>query len=331
MKKPLLIIFLYIIPLKLFCQDFNTSAQIFKIMEKSKVKYNLNVIQSNDENIDYSKKLNYNDVYRKYNDKGFSTKYYNVKDEVQSYLRTAEDFFNAGKYKEAREYYLKILELDSTYYTVMTYIGQTYGIEKNYLEAELWYKNTIKKNYIDYMAHWFLADIYLINKKHKDALEEISIALILNRNNPRIINKAIEIYKNNKLVFKNWYFNPIYKFESNDSLNVNIFIHEDWTGYALAKAVWKYEPGYKDSKLDNANNIMYQEKECIISQINIINKKNTKKYPEFNALLNAIENKQVDEYILFEILLPQNPSIAYQLNEDLIKDIKEYLVSSRNF
>jgi hypothetical protein len=44
----------------------------------------------------------------------------------------------------------------------------------------------------------------------------------------------------------------------------------------------------------------------------------------------AAENKHLDDYILYEIVLPQTPFVACQLPEQSILDIKDYVLSIRN-
>jgi len=38
----------------------------------------------------------------------------------------------------------------------------------------------------------------------------------------------------------------------------------------------------------------------------------------------------LDEYILYEIILPKNPSFAFQLSEKMISGIKDYVLNVRN-
>ena len=59
-------------------------------------------------------------------------------------------------------------------------------------------------------------------------------------------------------------------------------------------------------------------------------KKSTiKKNPEFKALKLALDKQMIDEYIFYEVLLPQYPFVAYQLPEEFVNGIKDYVLQVR--
>ncbi|MFH2096441.1 MAG: hypothetical protein ABIJ16_12095 [Bacteroidota bacterium] len=327
---------LFILFITMFCfsrfygQEMHTPAQLLEIMDKSTISYELSPLDEAINTPDREHLLNFNNSYRVFNEGLLTTYYYDFSEEVTNVLQEAEQYFQDGKIQNAREKYLQALEMDSTCYKVMTYIGQTYGIEKEYEKAKEWYTRTIELNYIDYMAHWFLADIYKSTGEYKKALDEITIAHILNRNNPRIKSSLIDIYKLNKLKYADWMFNPQVQVDSIGPDKVNIAFHPDWLGYGIGKAIWKYEPDYAESMgSENEFFSMLQEKECLVCLIVTFDKKKLKKYPEFKALQMALDNKMVDEYILFEILLPDYPVVAYQFTDELVDLMKNYIIKVR--
>ncbi len=314
----------------LFGQEIHSPAEIFKIMEESQVTYELKELEQEVLPPDRTENLNTNNVYRKFEDGQILTYTYDIDSEVEAYATKAENYFNEQKFSLAREMYLEALKIDSTYYPLMTYIGQTYGIERDLDKAMEWYHKTIELNYIDYMAHWFLADIYRMKGEPEKALDEITIAKILNRNNPRIEQSFQEIYKLNKLKPKDWAFTPQIKIDSVGVNDVSIAVKPDWMGYALVKAVWEYEPGYKQSMgVEEGSFSTIEEKECFIGLMTTFNKKKVKKHPEFKALQLAFEKEMIDEYILYEIVLPEYPFVAYQLSNDFLMGIKNYVLAVR--
>lgn len=212
----------------------------------------------------------------------------------------------------------------------MTYIGQTYEIEGDFDNAIEWYEKTISLNYIDYMAHWFLADAYKMRGELDLAVDEITIAMILNRNNPRIEKSLSDIYKLKKLKTDDWTFNPQIKIDSTGIDEVSISFSPDWLGYAMVKAVWKYEPGYKESMgVTSGSFSTIEEKECFISLMTSFDKKRLKKHPEFKALKLSLDKKMIDEFIFYEIILPEYPFVAYQLTEEFLNEIKDYVKEIR--
>ncbi|MEN8122709.1 MAG: tetratricopeptide repeat protein [Bacteroidota bacterium] len=330
MKNIILLFGLFLIFKIAFGQEIHTPAEILKIMEKSSVSYELHPLENEIKTPDRTNKLNYNHYYQIKKDGSTTTYKYELNEETTNYVKKAEQFFKDRKFKEAREMYIKALESDSTYYEVMTYIGQTYGIEKNWDKAIDWYKKTIKLNYIDYMAHWFLADAYKVKGELDLAVNEITIAQILNRNNPRLNKSLKEIYDLRKLNYNEWVFNPQVQIDSIGVNKVKIAFDANWLGYAMVKAVWLYEPGYKE-KMGSENSLfsMLQEKEALVSLMTGLDKKSFKKIPEFKTLKLALNKKMIDEYIYYEILLPEHPFVAYQFPQEIIEDIKEYIINVR--
>jgi tetratricopeptide (TPR) repeat protein len=253
--------------------------------------------------------------------------------ELQDAVTKAEDAFHDNKYEEARQWYLRSLTIDSTYYTVMTYIGQTYGIERNWDKAIEWYNKVISLNYIDYMAHWFLADAYQATGRPEEAKKEIITAHILNRNNPRIRTALISILKANHLKLDDWTFNPQYSVSKDANNKIQVKYGDGWLPFALTKAVWAFEPGYRESMgYENENTFReLEEKEALIGML-LSDDPKTKNLPETIALEKATKdtkNNLLQEYIFYEILLPEHPAVAFQLPDNFIEAISTYLLKVR--
>ena len=101
----------------------------------------------------------------------------------------------------------------------------------------------------------------------------------------------------------------------------------------MAKALWDYEPGYRESMGVSEGYLSSIEcKECLASQyISLKNAKaKTKKDPQLQILQKAVDKKFLDQYIIYELFLPQNPFIANQLSEKTILSIKNYILEVRN-
>lgn len=311
-------------------QEIHSPAEILQILEKSSISYELHALEEEIIPQDRSTNLNFNNQYREIKDDLILSVEYKESKEVTNYLLKGEEYFKAEKFDLAREMYLKVLEEDEKYFKVMTFIGQTFGIEGNFEKSIEWYKKTISKNYIDYMAHWFLADAYKSNGELDKALNEITIAMILNRNNPRIKKSFDEIYKLKKLKTPEWFFTPQMRISSSEKNKVKLEFGEDWLGYALVKAVWLYEPGYKESMgVKDGSFSTNEELEAFVSLMTTFNKKKLKKNPEFKALQKAVDNKMVDEFIFYEIVLLEHPNVAIQLSEEFVMRISEYVINVR--
>lgn len=331
MKKLILTIVISVIFINfLNAQDLNSPAEIFKIMEKSKVSYSINILEKEIVPSDRSDVVNLNDVYRKYTDNGMETIKYTLSEEGKKSLAKAEEYYSRDEPTNARKWYKKVLETDPEYYTVMTYIGETFDKEQDFKSSIRWYEKTINKNYIDYMAHWFLADA-LRNTDLKRAVREITIAKILNRNNERINLSFNQIYELAKVNNNNWVFNPQIKIESSSENNVDLYYKDDWLGFAMVKAVWEYEPGYRESKGVKIGSYSTDEdKEALVALLSPMKKKEIRKNPFAKSLKKCFDNGMLNEYIFYEIVLPEYPFVAYQLNEDFIESIADYVIDIRS-
>lgn len=311
----------------------HSPAEILQMLTDSKVQYEIGILDKPLQPTDQSQNLNYNNVYRRRTDKGFSTVRYTRNAAVEAIMVKAEQAFANKNYDSARAYYLQALETDTAYYTVITYIGQTYGIQKNWEKAIEWYQKAIRSNYIDYMAHWFLADAYMEMKQTEEAKKEILIAHVLNRNNPRIRVSLNYILKSNGLKMSSWVFNPQYNVTKDADNKVKVMYGDGWLSYALTKAVWAHEPGYSQSMgyTDESFFRELEEKEALIGMI-VSEDPKTLALPETLALQKATEDgkeNRLQEFIFYEILLTAHPGVAFQLPDQLVEDIAGYILEIR--
>lgn len=332
MKKYPLLIVLLLIGSHLFAQQIHSPAEILKIMSDSKLSYEIKALDKTIECPDYSKKLNYHDNYRVTTDSGLYTYTFKPNETAKPYFDRAESFFQTNT-DSALYYYGLCLKADSSLYNVMTYTGQMYEHKKDFANAIKWYKMAISKNYIDYMAHWFLADAYLKMGDSKKAADEIAIAQILNRNNQGIKKSAISIFKQSYMGTSDWYFNPQMELEKISENQVSVMINEKWIGYAMNKALWLFEPGYSQSMgVEQGKYSTLEDRECLVSLL--VSLENSKTDIEDDRQLvilkEAAEKKFLEEFILYEIVLPKNPFVAYQLPEETIANIKDYILTVRN-
>jgi len=333
MKKSAVVLVLLSIFNYGYSQRIHSTNEILKLLSDSKLRYDIKVLDKPIAGTDYSDKLNYSDNYRVVSDSGIHTYQYKPNELAMQKFQKAEIYFQAKDYQNAMLWYKSTLEADSSYFLVMNYIGQMYEINEDHENAIIWYKKAISKNYIDYMAHWFLADNYKSINDLTHAVDEITIARILNRNNPRIKNSFDNIFLRAKRDTTDWYFNPQIEIAKPSENTVSLAMNDKWFGYGMPKALWMYEPGYSESMgVKKGRYSTLEDRECLISLVMAQTNAKTKikGIPEFTVLKQAAENKHLDDYILFEIVLPKNPDVAYQLPEKSILEIKDYILDIRN-
>jgi len=319
---------------QIFAQEnkLHTPADIMKIIEDSKLMYEIGVLEKPVAPPDRSKKVNLNNVYLLKTENGFEVRQFDPSMAARKLADQAEERFSIKGYTQARTFYKEALRVDSSYYTLYTYIGQTYEEEGLAMEAMEWYQKAIDKNPIDYMAHWFLADRYMEQKQSVKAMKHILRAHILNRNNPRIKASLEEICQANKWRYADWNFTPQIELLKKDEKSISVKSDALWMGYALVKSVWTYEPGFKASQGFKPEQpfIEQEEKEALISlHLLAEQEKKSKPIPEVKALKLAVDKQLLNEYIFYEIWLPQYPQLAYQLPEELLESMGKYVQLAR--
>lgn len=316
-----------LLPLVSFGQKLHNLSEIMGIMDKSPIKYEINELKESLRPLDQTNNINDAYAYKLVDTSGVLIKRYTLSDTAKQAFDKAEMLFLNNEYDEALKYYQKTLELAPDFNHVRTYIGQIYYIRKDFKKAIEYYQEAIQNNSIDYMSYWFLADTYLAMGKKKDALDNIIIAKILNRNNPRIHDSFLRILEKNKLEYPDWAFNPQMRIDSLTDNRIRIAANPDWLPYALVEAAWTYDPAY--SNLRNGFPLNKAKEGVLSMSVNLTDKKITDKYPELKAMLNALKNNEIEAYIFYEILLVEKPYVAYYINPKGKDNIVKYIKKNR--
>lgn len=332
MQKIIIGLFVLLVNFSLYSQKIHTPEEIIVLMTNSSTKYMLNSLDKKIECEDNSSNVLGNDYYRTGEGKDIKILKYDIKNKTREYLNTAESYFSKLEFEDALEYYTKSYKSDTTTFFNLTFMGQCNGLLKKYDEAIKYYKLAIKYNYIDYMAHWFLADIYAEKEKWQEASKEITIAQVLNRNNPRLQNALISIYKKAGLKWEDFCFNPQYKLKNLGKDSVSVKFDLVWMMYAMVKSVWAYEKGYRESRGEkNPQFSVLEEWEAlsILNESLIRSDKDISKIPELSVLKKSIKNDLLDAYIFFEIISVKYPFSAYNLSKESIEKIADYVIRIR--
>jgi tetratricopeptide (TPR) repeat protein len=310
-------------------QVVHKPAELMQIMNASKITYTLAELYVDINDKDYSNLRNESNIYHEDSDGHMVVKRLILTKEAEAEWNAAEKAFKEdSNYKEARKHYKNVFDIQADYYPAKMRIAQTYEKEKDFDKAIIAYKQAISRNYVDYMPHWLLAEVYYKQKDFDGAVNEITVAHILDRNNPQIMEALVEIYIDAKLQYDDWVFTPQFKiFKGQKDNEIKVLSKPGWNGYAIAKAIWSYEPGYADGQGEKPNApSLLQEKECMLSLLKgqDENKPNTNK-----GIVNlqiAQDNKMMDSFIYYEEILRKQPSMVYQLPNSVIKKISTYVL-----
>ena len=100
---------------------------------------------------------------------------------------------------------------------------------------------------------------------------------------------------------------------------------------ALCSAVWEFEPGYKEKMEEEYEDIsLVKEKECIYCLNEFLNQ--NKKYirlPSLKALQKANGLGKINDYIYYEVYLPEYPSDIYKFSEADVQNLVDYVLIVR--
>jgi len=320
----------------LFSQGLHTPSDLIRMLESSDIKYNIDIYDVRIDPVDRSDLVIDNIFYRLDSSGTQVTRIYpyelGANSEVKELFLLAQKLIAAEQIHEARNLCIKILGLAPDYFRVMTLIGQTYMLEGNLDKAQEILENTILINDLDYKAHWYLAEVLLMKKLNEQAVYEIIIAKILNRNHGGIDESLFRIYKKSNVKYSNWSFIPQMKIDQlNDSL-VHIICREDWLGYACCKTLWHFEPGYCESMGVGNNQLsIIEERECLANYMVSVGISRNKYQNEnvFLALNKALDLNHIAEFIYYEIWLPDNPYLVYSLPTVMLERIAFYVLKVR--
>lgn len=304
--------------------EMNSLKEIMNIMKDSKVMYSVKELKKPIPVPDRSANLN-GFVYRTKAKDGYKFEDNLLTDQAKKIYHEGEKQFESRNYAKARELYKEAFKLSPKYTLLQTFIAQTYGIEQNWKEAETWYKKAIKDNFVDYLAHWLLADVYLQTGDKKNALQEISIAKVLNRNNPNLEKKRQEIFRKNELDDTNWTFNPQIRVEKTKPNEVAIYADTVWMFYGFVEAVWNFEPGYKEKQQQSSRHSDIEQREKLISLSTGIERGWTN-IEVIKRIDKAFKGEKINEFIFYEMILPDHPNLIFLQDEKTIGELANYII-----
>lgn len=250
----------------------------------------------------------------------------------------AEKAFQRRDMEATRASYEAIIDIQPDNAMIMTYIGQTYAIQKDIEKTREWYLKAIEANPAEFTAHWFLANIYAdIDKQYDKAIEHITIAHLLNRNNPRLLKDLIGIYKLNETPYEEWNFRPAYALKKDEGTKRLIGVDTSsqgypmWLTYAIGKALWQFEPGYPDSVMAGSKQPAFiaEEIECLLNTALVARgyyKDTEIPLVEFKKLVQAVERpRDLESFALYEVVLRRMPQTGILLTDEVKKQLVRYI------
>lgn len=248
-----------------------------------------------------------------------SLKRYVVPSAVTSYLKNAERAFHNQQYDEAVRLYGEVAKLWPDFAHVHVLIGDAYYKKGEYRQAKASFERAIQMNFIDYEAHWFLADTLWRMGERTRALEEITLGHLLNVNHQEMKNVLRGYRGELGQPWKDWEFVPQYRISAKGN-EITVETNPDWVGYALVKAYWKYEPGYAEKMVGPEYHKQLicstEEKEALLALLT--------RPGLFANLEKIIKDGFLKEMLLYEIVARRAPSAIIMLPPKDLSKIVTY-------
>ncbi len=319
----------------LWAQEAYSIDQIMKILIDSPILYEMAVYDTV-KVTPPERTLRYNPIFYQEVKGNEITVLNEVMDErTQSLYDQAEEFFSAGDFYSAVLLYNEIHKEHPELSLVTAYLGQSLRLMEEYDAAKSFFIEAVKTNFHNYMAHWFLANIYFWEGKTKPAVHHITLAKILCRNNPTIDESFQEIMRKAKRNPDDCYFEPQVRVYQAGSDTIRIEAAQvEWMFYGQVKAMWKYEPGYHDDMKggEPGDFNLSEAAEAYIALGSIYDKKKPEErnIPILNYLYQSYKKKMARAFVLYEMLLPDNPVAAVMLPKKDIMDIQTYLLKVKH-
>ncbi|BDS13218.1 tetratricopeptide repeat protein [Aureispira anguillae] len=336
MKSSLFAIFLFLFNVSVAQVHLSTPLEILTFMEASPTQYELEQLYG-----DIPRKnrtiLSHGTYIKSINGREHQFEYKDTESAQEAEWKLmALELINIEhpKYEKARKFYQKILKKSPQNAQIHTFIGESYYEEKEYDKALKWLNKAIELNPIDYLARWLSAEIFLQQGRIDTALYTFTLAHIYNRNHPRLIKRLVEVYDSHaRTYFRNWGFEPlmyIYK----DGETVVVTADGIWLTYGMYKAVWNYDSDYQYIKEQQevTDYLFQQEMEATIGTYMTytnLKKDDTRNYPAMNAFGLCLDYQMVEEFVMYEILLVDKPSLAHHITAPFMNRIIQYISKIR--
>ncbi len=301
-------------------QSLHTPADLEQIIEKSKVTYRFDNRYKPQPQPKYP-------IIQRISNRNFEVR----SDEfIEKNHRKAKRAIERKDFEKAEYYLTKASTADVSNMVIKQSLASVYVENEKYKLALRLYNQILSQNPFDYEVHQQIALCFQKVKDSTNALRHITLAHIYNRNHEEISATMKSIYLENGIYFLSWSLQPQYKILVNkDSTKVNISTPEGpWAAYAKCKAVWDFEEGYaqKMQYLSDQTIHIVEEKECLFNAIMAYERLEDKTpYPALKGLGTSLSLKMVDEYLLYEKVLPENPELVLNLHEEDIEKLIIYI------
>ncbi len=239
-----------------------------------------------------------------------------------------------GKYNKAIKSFKKALAAEPQDKSLLNALAQAQRGKGDFQASIQSLLKITEENGVDFETHLALADNYEALAAKTEALHHISMAHLLNRNDPAILARLQNIYTRFDLHYGDWSFSPQYEIsKSDDQIRIS-YASVPARTYGACKAVWLFEEGYREKmeELSNDPSSVIEEKECLLNALIGYEQMpvDRRVIPALELLREIITQEQLNDFIYYEIITRKNPKLFASFSSDQQKKLINYLLVTRN-
>lgn len=264
------------------------------------------------------------------------------KQKIADLFELAAQELENDNYEEVKNLYEKAYKIDSLYFKSASNLGDAWSFLGDYRRAEYYLKRAIQLNDAGYQEYLFLADVYDKTGKKREALDAITYAFMLNKNNPYLLNFLQNILEKNNLCLKEDRLQFPFRIKKTGVNECEIQYQTSdgfvWHAMANCLACWEMEPDLQ-IKLQGEEMFTYKVqmyRECLLSQgyyLDMLKKGGKKLSKEEEAFLEKVRKKHIDSIVYWEIMAGEEPYIMFMLSakekQSIVEYIRKYVYQSR--
>ncbi len=314
----------------------------FEIIKQSKIQYNIKYLEGNvpiayDKLVDYlypqkEKHVKYPLVVTDKLGKILRIEEYSFKDEAKKLLQKGFENLNNNNYKKAINLFNKALTIDRKIYPAYIGLGDCYLKLRNGKTAIANYKKATEFNPNDYYCFLKLGKGYISLQKYKNAINPLINALVLKPRDKQVLSLLKQLEKKNIIFLPDISFKPK-AFVDKRGGAVYVFFSKKqdqgiWYPYILTKAVWLFEPGFKDKGL--GEKWVADADVCAFENTLFFyfNQKNLKKIlpnVKMDRLVDIQESRMLEEYAYYEMGTRMYPDLMLLMPSSIKRKLKQFI------
>lgn len=326
-----------LLPLACSAQQYNSLSELYRIMASSQLRYTFVPlsVQHKQDTPEEGSTMPEGFYLSTKSTKRIANEYDDITGDttLSALWESAQQAQHAGDTIAACRAYAALLHFCPTCAFVRTTLGTLYLHTGDTALAQECFTHALRDNPYAYTAHRHIAELYAARGTMAKAMEHITKAHLYNRTDTAILHSLMAIYKRNATPYHAWHFQPRYTItrKSNDECEIATDTSESaWMMYALCHALWQHEPSYTTPLATSMRASLpvvqkYEALYVLAETARTLYPDNSCPTASIRAVVQAVDNKDIDSFYLYEYLLVQFPQTILLLSEQEQQKLFEYI------